>query len=70
MSDEDVALAIGAYELAFLVDIVASCMFEETEECFRECILRGIYRDDGLVVFVGPRNKGKIQEWLQKYQSL
>eukprot|EP00957_Ditylum_brightwellii_P056766 4301803-Ditylum_brightwellii.AAC.1 len=30
--EEDVALAIGAYELAFLADIVASYVFEETEE--------------------------------------
>eukprot|EP00957_Ditylum_brightwellii_P099100 7547684-Ditylum_brightwellii.AAC.1 len=64
------ALAVGAYELAFLADIVASYMFEETDECFRQCIFRGIYRGDGLVVFVGKRNKSEIQEWLQKYQSL
>eukprot|EP00957_Ditylum_brightwellii_P102201 7790715-Ditylum_brightwellii.AAC.1 len=62
LSDEDAALAIRAYELAFLADIVASYVFEETEECFSECIYRGIYRDDGLVVFVGPRNKSEIQE--------
>eukprot|EP00957_Ditylum_brightwellii_P193714 14751175-Ditylum_brightwellii.AAC.1 len=30
--DEDVALAIGAYESAFLADIVAPYVFEETEE--------------------------------------
>eukprot|EP00957_Ditylum_brightwellii_P168256 12809275-Ditylum_brightwellii.AAC.1 len=29
-----------------------------------------MYRDDGLVVFVGKRSKNVIQEWLQKYQSL
>eukprot|EP00957_Ditylum_brightwellii_P191655 14591428-Ditylum_brightwellii.AAC.1 len=48
LSDKDVALAIGAYELAFLADIVATYVFEEMEECFRQCIFRGIYRDDGL----------------------
>eukprot|EP00957_Ditylum_brightwellii_P178977 13633821-Ditylum_brightwellii.AAC.1 len=32
LSDEDVALAIGAYEAAFLADIVASYVFEETGE--------------------------------------
>eukprot|EP00957_Ditylum_brightwellii_P196308 14956275-Ditylum_brightwellii.AAC.1 len=32
ISNEDVALAIGAYESAFLADIVASYVFEETEE--------------------------------------
>eukprot|EP00957_Ditylum_brightwellii_P170626 12987639-Ditylum_brightwellii.AAC.1 len=68
--DEDVALAIGAYESAFLADIVASYVFEETEECFEQCVFRGIYRDDGLMILVGNRNKSEIQEWLQKYQSL
>ena len=34
--DKDVALVIRAYKLAFLADIVASYVFEETEECFRE----------------------------------
>eukprot|EP00957_Ditylum_brightwellii_P097146 7398293-Ditylum_brightwellii.AAC.1 len=32
LSDEDVALAIGAYEAAFLANIVASYVFEETGE--------------------------------------
>eukprot|EP00957_Ditylum_brightwellii_P164101 12494864-Ditylum_brightwellii.AAC.1 len=49
ISDEDIVLAIGAYESAFLADIVASYVFKETEECFVKCIFRGIYRDDGLV---------------------
>eukprot|EP00957_Ditylum_brightwellii_P026782 2025778-Ditylum_brightwellii.AAC.1 len=61
ISEEDVALAIGAYESAFLADIVASYVFEETEECFIKCIYRGIYRDDGLVAFEGRRNKREIQ---------
>eukprot|EP00957_Ditylum_brightwellii_P189445 14419959-Ditylum_brightwellii.AAC.1 len=46
LSDKDVALAIGAYEAAFLANIVASYVFEETGECFMECAFRGIYRDD------------------------
>eukprot|EP00957_Ditylum_brightwellii_P003237 246706-Ditylum_brightwellii.AAC.1 len=32
--DEDATLAIGAYKSAFLADIMASYVFEETEECF------------------------------------
>eukprot|EP00957_Ditylum_brightwellii_P004576 347834-Ditylum_brightwellii.AAC.1 len=46
LSNKDVALAIGAYEAAFLANIVASYVFEMTGECFTECIFRGIYRDD------------------------
>eukprot|EP00957_Ditylum_brightwellii_P113860 8680652-Ditylum_brightwellii.AAC.1 len=34
ISDEDIVLAIGAYKSAFLANIVASYVFEETEECF------------------------------------
>eukprot|EP00957_Ditylum_brightwellii_P074957 5696270-Ditylum_brightwellii.AAC.1 len=68
--DEDVALAIGAYKSVFLLDIVASYVFEETEECFIESIYRGNYQDDGLVVFVGKKTKCKIQQCLWKYQSL
>eukprot|EP00957_Ditylum_brightwellii_P004262 324329-Ditylum_brightwellii.AAC.1 len=67
LSDKDVALAIGAYESAF---IVASYVFEETGECSTNCVFRGVYQDNGLVVFVGKRNKQEIQEWLRKYQSL
>eukprot|EP00957_Ditylum_brightwellii_P167587 12758063-Ditylum_brightwellii.AAC.1 len=70
LSDEDVALAIGAYEAAFLTNIVASYIFEETGKCFMECVFRGIYRDNGLVVFSGRRDKKEIKEWLRKYQSL
>eukprot|EP00957_Ditylum_brightwellii_P079093 6015619-Ditylum_brightwellii.AAC.1 len=70
ISDEDIPLAIGAYKSAFLADIVASYVFEETEECFVKCIYRGIYRDGGLVVFAGRQNKREIQVWLQRYQSL
>eukprot|EP00957_Ditylum_brightwellii_P195404 14888176-Ditylum_brightwellii.AAC.1 len=46
LSNEDVALAIGAYESAFLANIVASYVFEKTGECFTNCVLRGIYRDN------------------------
>eukprot|EP00957_Ditylum_brightwellii_P001744 134325-Ditylum_brightwellii.AAC.1 len=70
LSDEDVLLTIGAYESAFLADIVASYVFEKIKECFIESLYRGIYRDDELVAFVGERTKCYIQRWLGKYQSL
>eukprot|EP00957_Ditylum_brightwellii_P183141 13949165-Ditylum_brightwellii.AAC.1 len=34
LSDENVALAIGAYELDFLANIVAFYVFKEKEKCF------------------------------------
>ena len=45
LSEEDVALAIGAYEATFLADIVASYVFKETGEFLTKCAFRGIYRD-------------------------
>eukprot|EP00957_Ditylum_brightwellii_P008662 657654-Ditylum_brightwellii.AAC.1 len=46
MGDEDVALAIRAYEAAFCADVVASYVFEMTEVMFMQMQYRGIYRDD------------------------
>eukprot|EP00957_Ditylum_brightwellii_P156006 11874290-Ditylum_brightwellii.AAC.1 len=46
MEDEDIALAIGAYELAFCADIVASYVFEMAEISFLQARHRGIYRDN------------------------
>ena len=68
--EEDVALAIGAYKLAFLANIMASYVFEETEGCFVKCIFRGIYRDDGLVIFTGKWTRMQIACWLSQYQTL
>eukprot|EP00957_Ditylum_brightwellii_P158100 12034380-Ditylum_brightwellii.AAC.1 len=47
MGDEDVALAIGAYEVAFCADVVASHVFEMMEVMYMQMQYRGIYRDDG-----------------------
>eukprot|EP00957_Ditylum_brightwellii_P173391 13201509-Ditylum_brightwellii.AAC.1 len=49
MGDEDVALAIGAYEAAFCADVVASYVFEMTEVMFMQTQYRGIYRDNRIV---------------------
>eukprot|EP00957_Ditylum_brightwellii_P025218 1908679-Ditylum_brightwellii.AAC.1 len=43
---EDVVLAIRGYESAFLVDLVASYLFEMTDKKFIEAQYKGIYRDD------------------------
>eukprot|EP00957_Ditylum_brightwellii_P125396 9557515-Ditylum_brightwellii.AAC.1 len=70
MGDKDVALAIGAYEAAFCTDVVASYVFEMTEVMFMQTQYRGIYRDDGLVLFVGKWSKNEIASWLCQYQTL
>eukprot|EP00957_Ditylum_brightwellii_P057758 4378996-Ditylum_brightwellii.AAC.1 len=70
MGDEDVALAIGACEAAFCTNVVASYMFEMTEVMFMQTQYRGIYRDNGLVIFVRKWSKNEIASWLCQYQPL
>eukprot|EP00957_Ditylum_brightwellii_P059195 4492538-Ditylum_brightwellii.AAC.1 len=60
MGDEDVALAIGAYEAAFCTDVVTAYVFEITEVMFTRTQYKGIYRDDGLVIFEGKWSRDKI----------
>ena len=59
---EEQGLAIGGYESAFLADLVASYLFEKATPIFRPTIYHGIYRDDGLVVFKGKKEKSEIKE--------
>eukprot|EP00957_Ditylum_brightwellii_P182400 13894796-Ditylum_brightwellii.AAC.1 len=49
---EEIVLAIGGYESAFLVDLVASYLFEMTTKKFIEAGYKGIYSDNGLTVLV------------------
>eukprot|EP00957_Ditylum_brightwellii_P082610 6280769-Ditylum_brightwellii.AAC.1 len=64
MGDEDVALAIGAYEAAFCANVVASYVFKMTEVMFMQTQYRGIYRDNGVVIFIWKWSKNKIASWL------
>eukprot|EP00957_Ditylum_brightwellii_P067600 5131298-Ditylum_brightwellii.AAC.1 len=45
---EDIGLAIGSFESAWLANLAASYLLEMTEDHFTETITKGIYRDDGL----------------------
>eukprot|EP00957_Ditylum_brightwellii_P089463 6812750-Ditylum_brightwellii.AAC.1 len=64
------ALAIGAYEAAFCADVVASYVFEMTEVMFTRTQYRGIYRDNGLVIFEGKWPRDEIASWLRRYGLL
>eukprot|EP00957_Ditylum_brightwellii_P200112 15255361-Ditylum_brightwellii.AAC.1 len=70
MGDEDVALAIEAYEAAFCANVVASYVFEMVEVMFMRTQYRGIYRDNGLVIFEGKWSRDEIASWLRQYQTL
>eukprot|EP00957_Ditylum_brightwellii_P010673 808274-Ditylum_brightwellii.AAC.1 len=51
---KDIVLAIGAYKSAFCTNAKH----------------RGIYRDDGLVVFTGKCTRMQVARWLSRYQTL
>jgi hypothetical protein len=66
----DKGLTIRGYESAWLADLVAAYVLENTTHLFVDAIYDGIYRDDGLVVFKGGnRSKSKITDWLEKFQE-
>ena len=66
---EEQGLAIGGYESEFLVELVASYLFEKAKPIFRPKIYHGIYRDDGLVVFKGKKKASEITDWLEEFQQ-
>lgn len=61
-------LTIGGYESAWLADLVAAFILDNTEDCFKESRFCGIYRDDGLVVLKGNQGENEIIEWLNFFQ--
>jgi hypothetical protein len=65
----DKGLTIGGYESAWLADLVAAFVLENTTELFDEAIYDGIYRDDGLVIMNGLKSNQEIGEWLNSFQS-
>ena len=54
-------LTIGGYESAFLADLVAAYILENTQQFFDEAKFDGIYRDDGLVVFNGKKSTAGLK---------
>ena len=66
---EQRGLTIGGHGSAFLADLVGAYIMEKTSDCFKDAKHRGIYRDDGFVVFDGKKSKNDIIEWLADFQS-
>ena len=56
-------LAKGGYELAFLADLVASYMFKKCNNQFKEVLWKGVYGEDGLLVFKGKKSLSEIKIW-------
>jgi len=66
---KNIAEWIGGYESAWLADLVAVFVLENTEESFEETIFDGIYRDDGLIIFKGTMSKEDVIAWLGNFQT-
>ena len=62
-------LAIGGYKSAFLANLVALYLLEETAEHFEKTKFHGIYRDDRIVAFNGKLTFADIQVWLKSFQE-
>jgi hypothetical protein len=60
---------IGGYESAWLADLVAAFVLENTTELFEKTPYDGIYRDDGLVILDGLKSNNEIGEWLGAFQE-
>ena len=62
-------LAIGGYKSAFLADLVASYLFKKCSNQSKEVLWKGIYRDNGLLVFKGKKSLSYIKRWREDFQS-
>jgi hypothetical protein len=67
----DKGWTIGSYESAWLADLVAAFVLENTTNLFKETIYNGIYRDDGLVILDldGVKTNTAVGEWLNSFQK-
>ena len=61
-------LTIGGYESAWLADLVARYVLGKAKDRFADTHYFGIYRDDGCVVFKGPRETEELTTWLEDFQ--
>eukprot|EP00957_Ditylum_brightwellii_P052720 3996623-Ditylum_brightwellii.AAC.1 len=67
--EDDNGLAIGSFEAAFCVDLCATYIFEMKERCFHHTKFKGIYQDEGLVIFLGKLTQLDSAKWLKKFQN-
>jgi hypothetical protein len=65
----DKGLTIGSYKSAWLADLVAAFILENTTELFKGTAYDGIYRDDSLVILNGVKSTPEVKEWLSSFQK-
>jgi hypothetical protein len=73
-TSDDTGLSIGAYESAWLADLVGSYVLEQVEATTtllipEETPLNGHYRDDGLMAKNGRWSYHRLVTWLDQFQT-
>lgn len=65
------SLTIGGYESAWLADLTASYLLDATENHFIGMHYKGIYRDDGIVIYNSKlQNESRaVAAWLKDFQD-
>lgn len=61
--------SISGYESAWLADLVAAYILEESKELFDKFTYYGIYRDDGFIILKGIKTKREMNKWLVSFQT-
>eukprot|EP00957_Ditylum_brightwellii_P141554 10784152-Ditylum_brightwellii.AAC.1 len=67
INEDDNGLAIGSFEAAFCTDLCATYIFEMQERCFFHIKFKGIYRDDGLVIFLGKLTQTDLAKMAKRF---
>jgi hypothetical protein len=52
-----------------LADLVAAFLLENAVDQFKDTRFKGIYRDDGFIVFEGELKKKDVANWLDNFQA-
>ena len=61
-------LAISGYESAFLAGLVAYYLFKKCSNKFKEVLWKGIYIDNGLLVFKGKKSLSEVKRWREDFK--
>ena len=68
-SINDRGLIIGGYESAWLADLVATFILDNSKDLFDDTRLHyGIYRDDGIIFLKGKWSDDEIFKWIKTFQ--
>ena len=66
---EEKGLSIGAYESAWLADLVIAYVLEKTQACLQTQDMLKFYRDDGWAVFNRKLSYPQMIAWMNEFQD-